>query len=213
MMRTLLGLERPQRNLPMGSSAPSRRSKVAILLRKMSEQSGRFSRSRTPKILPACASLPLISAERDGHFADATFAAPRRCAAPWQGPAASEPKTQAAGDVHAHRLERPQGNLPMNSSTSSKRSKVVILLRKMNGQFGRLKRPRTPEVLPAGASLSLISAERDGHFAGATLAAPRRCAAPWQGPAALAPKRNCQMLRIRFCICSGVGVLLACHHA
>ncbi|MBV6499310.1 MAG: hypothetical protein CJBNEKGG_01764 [Prosthecobacter sp.] len=40
-----------------------------------------------------------------------------------------------------------------------------------SGQSGKLKRPRTPEAIPAGASLLLISAERDGHFAGAILAA------------------------------------------
>jgi hypothetical protein len=61
-----LGLERPRRNLRIGSSASIKRSKVDILLRKMSEQSGRLSRSRNPKALPASASLSLISAERDG---------------------------------------------------------------------------------------------------------------------------------------------------
>ena len=71
MMRTLFGLERPQKNLPMLSSVPGKRSKVVILLRKMSEQSGWLNRHQTPKILPAGASLSLISAERDGHFAGA----------------------------------------------------------------------------------------------------------------------------------------------
>ena len=66
-----LGLERPQRNLPMDLLAPSKRSKVGILLRKMSKQSGRLNRSRTPKALPVGASLSLISAERDGHSAGA----------------------------------------------------------------------------------------------------------------------------------------------
>jgi hypothetical protein len=71
-MHKSVGLERPKRDVPMGSSAPSKRSKVAILLRKMSGQSGSPNRSRTPEALPASASLSLISAEQDGHSAGAT---------------------------------------------------------------------------------------------------------------------------------------------
>jgi hypothetical protein len=40
-----------------------------------------------------------------------------------------------------------------------------------SGQYGKLKRSRTSEAHPADASLLLISAERDGYFAGASLAA------------------------------------------
>jgi hypothetical protein len=68
--------------------------------------------------------------------------------------------------------------MPMVSSAPGKRSKVAILLRKMSGQSGSLNRPQTPKTLPVGASLPLISAERDGYSAGATLGAcPRGRAA------------------------------------
>ena len=65
----------------MGASAPSKRSRVAILLRKMSEQPGSPNHPRTPETFPASASPLLISAERDGYFADAASLPPagHRC--------------------------------------------------------------------------------------------------------------------------------------
>jgi hypothetical protein len=123
----------------------------------MSGQSGSPNRFRTPETLPASASLSLISAERDGHSADAT----------------SLPLGDSLPPFMLFvNLECSQRNLPMVSSAPSKRSKVAILLRKMSGQSGSPNRFRTPETLPASASLSLISAELDGHSAGATSLPP-----------------------------------------
>ena len=86
---------------------------------------------------------------------------------PSQPPNDSLPPGHADRGILFVRLERPHRNLPMSSLAPDKRSKVAILLRKMSGQHGRLDGSRTPETLPAGASLSLISAERDGYSAGA----------------------------------------------
>jgi hypothetical protein len=58
----------------MGLPALIRRSKVALSLRERSWELGGIYRSRTPKALPGGASLSLISAERDGYFADAMLA-------------------------------------------------------------------------------------------------------------------------------------------
>jgi hypothetical protein len=56
-----------------------------------------------------------------------------------------------------------------NLSATIRRSKVAISLREMSGTLRQLNGSRLPTILHIGESLLLISTERDGYSAGASL--------------------------------------------
>jgi hypothetical protein len=150
---------------PNHPPAAIRRSKVAISLREMSSTPRSLNHPRTPKALPASASLSLISLREMATL----LARPSLPLDGIQSRKPPSPKILADTGCSIQLLPDRSALEPATGSDQAKQSGHLAPRDELNAP--QLYHPRTPKALPASASLSLISAERDGYSAGAVLVA------------------------------------------